>query len=472
MENQYEDEINLVTLLFKVCQRWRSLVIVAAVAAVCIGGTKLAINIQSLSDEEVIAEREAKYRDLVGNYEAEGESLERRMESNQRELTLQTEYNEKSTLMKIDPQNEWVGYRNLYIDTNYQIIPNSSVQNENPAYKIMYAYHDYYASGFYADVMERLTFDVGELKYLRELLTVSVDASRYSITINTLADTKEHCDELLKVASEVIQGRYDFVAASLGEHTMTMSEPVSNAQINTGRQQFQIDQRNKEADYRNNEYQLNEEYREWEEKEVEVKGEYPVIDMKAAAKNGVKWILLAGVGGGFLSCVILFIKYMLSGRIKSVDDLGHRVFALAELPARGQKKNAIDRLVYRIFGVVAKESEYDSRVEAMALSLEKMLRARGVKAGTIAFVSDIKEAELKAFVKQVGNMFPSEYKVAAAGDIVAEPAAAKAAYEAAAVVLVVKQDVTMKKVYAQMCSKLDACRVEIMGAVLAGVECM
>ena len=106
MDNQYEEEINLVTLLFKVCQRWRALLIVAIAAAVSVGGTKLAINIQGLSDEESVAELEAAYLDLVGSYEAEGENLERRMENNQRNLELQSDYNDKSILMKIDPQNE------------------------------------------------------------------------------------------------------------------------------------------------------------------------------------------------------------------------------------------------------------------------------------------------------------------------------------------------------------------------------
>lgn len=470
MDNQYEEEINLVTLLFKVCQRWRALLIVAIAAAVSVGGTKLAINIQGLSDEESVAELEAAYLDLVGSYEAEGENLERRIESNQRNLELQSDYNDKSILMKIDPQNEWVGSMNLYIDTDYQIIPGNSVQNENPAYKITYAYYDYYAGGFYVDVMERLSFDVGELKYLREVLSVGVDANRYSITITSVADTKEHCEELLRVASESLQSRYSFVAASLGEHTLTMSDIISNAQINANREQYQIEQRNKEKDWMQNEYQLNNEYREWKKREDDIKSQYPVIDLTAAVKNGIKWIVVAGAGGGFLGCVVLFIKYMFSGRMKSAEDLGGGVCVLAELPVRGKKKNAIDRLVYRMFGIVNRELEYDSRVEAMALALEKMLSARQCEKATIAFVGDVKETELRAFVKQIGNILSARYKAVPAGDIIAEPAAAKTAYESDAVVLVAEQDVTMKKKYAQVRSQLAACKVEVLGAVLFGAE--
>lgn len=468
MENQYDDEINLITLLFKVCQKWRALLIVAAVAAVAVGGTKLAMNIQGLYDPEKLEERNSLYNDTLGMYEAEGEALERSMEENERNLQLQLDYNDKSLLMKVDPDNEWVGSMNLYIDTGYQVMPGSALQNENPAYRITYAYNDYYAGEFYVDVMDRLSFDLGELKYLKEVLRVSVDTGRYSITIHATADTKEHCDEMIKVAGEAFQSKYDFVQSSLGKHSLTMSDAASNAQINADRREYQISQTTRETLLTENFYSLREKYREWKEKESTL--ELPIVDWASAVKNGIKWIIIAAVGGGFLGCAVLFVKYLLSGRIKSSEELGQGVFTLAELPARGKKKNAIDRLVYRLFGIVVKESEYDSRVETMALSLEKMLHARQCEEAVIAFVGDVKEAELKALAKQAGNLLSAKYKVVAAGDIIAEPAAAKAAYDADAVVLVAEQDVTMKKKYVQACDKLSVCKVEILGAVLFGVE--
>ena len=99
-----------------------------------------------------------------------------------------------------------------------------------------------------------------------------------------------------------------------------------------------------------------------------------------------------------------------------------------------------------------------------------MLHVRQREDATIAFVGDVKETELKALVKQVGDMLSVKYKAVAAGDIIAGPAAAKAAYDADAVVLVAEQDVTMKKKYVQVYEKLSACKVEILGAILFGVE--
>lgn len=469
MDNQYEDEINLGTLLFKVCQRWRTLLVVAAVAAVAIGGTKLAMNIQGLYDEEKMEELNAQYRDTLASYEAEGEALERRMDENQRNMTLQTEYNDKSVLMKIDPHNEWVASTNLYIDTDYQVLPGSSIQNENPAYKITYAYYDYYTGGFYLDVMGSLTFDVGEQKYLKEVLWADIDANRYSITIHAIADTKEHCDELLKIARDAFLTRQEFIESSLGEHSVKVSDVAAHAQINADREQYQVNQQAREKELMRNVYGLNEEYREWKKREEDI--EKPIVDMGAAVKNGIKWIILATALGGFLSAGVLFVQYMLSGRLKSAEEIGHGMDVLAELPVpSGKKKNAIDRLICRIFGVAVRDSEYDSRVEALALSLEKMLGAMQCEKGTIAFVGDIKENELKAFTKQVGNALPDRYKAVAAGNIIVEPSAAKAAFDADVVVLAARQDATMKKTLAQAWVKLSACKIRVLGAVLFGVE--
>lgn len=468
MENQYEDEIDLMTLLFKVCQRWRVLLAVTAVSAVVIGGTKLAMNILQSGNAGNREVSDAEYRDILDSYEAEGEALQQEMADNQKSLQQLSDYNNKSMLMKVDPYNEWAGSMNLYIDAGRQSAPGNSDQSDNTAYKIVYAYYDYYAAGFYSDVMGRLSFDMGELRYLREVLGISIDTDRYSITINAVADTREHCDELIKAAGEVFQSRHSSIASSLGEHSLTLSDAASNAQINMNRVQYQQSQTNKEKECRNNVDKLDEKYSEWKQKKPTV-GEAS-SDRMSAVKNGIKWFIIAAAAGGFLSFAVLFVKYMLSGRIKSADDLGRNIYTLAELPVRRKKKSAIDRLIYRLFGIAVKESEYDSRLEAMALSLKKMLDAGQGEKGMIAFVGDVEETELKNFVKQVGNALPEAYKAVAAGDIIAEPAAAKAAYEADAVVLVAEQDVTMKKNYAQIHDKLFACKVEILGVVLLGVE--
>lgn len=470
MDNQYEEEINLVTLLFKICKRWRILLAAVVVSAVIIGGAKLAVNVSRVSNA---GKAEEMTPDDRAAYEAEGEKLERELDRAERSLQLQSEYNEKSMLMKVEPYNEWVGSMTLYIDTTDQAVQGSSGRIGNSAAKIAYAYYDYYNGTFCADVMGRLSFDMEELKYLQEVLEVVFgakenvfDINLYAITINVTADTKEHCDEMVRAAGEAFQAQYSTVKSSMGEHSLTVSYAASHDMINVDRVQFQLEQKKKETEWKERTIpELKEKYLEWEQKDSAQQ------TLAAAVKSSIKWVLIGAVLGGFLGAAVLFVMYIFSGRIGSAEDLGYGVSVLAELPARGRRKNGIDKLIYRLFGIVIKESEYDSRVGAMALSLGRMLDAMQLEKGTIVFVGDVKETEVKAFVEQVGKALPAAYKaVAAGGDIIADPENAKAAYEADAVVLVAEQDVTMKKIYAQIRSKLSACKVEVLGAVLFGVE--
>lgn len=469
MENQYEEEINLSAMLLSFCLRWRTVVIVMLVFGIVVGGTRLAMNIQGMRDPERVEQMKAEYEDALAAYQAEGVALKTQISENKRSLNLQTEYNKKSMLMQIDPRNECVASMSLYVDTNYQIMPGSSIQNENPAYKITCAYYDFYSSGeFFTTVKDKLSFDLGEMKYLKEVLNVTFDTSRYAIVINAVADTKEHCDELVRVAGDAFQSQYSFVNSSLGEHTLKNSDIASYTQINTDREAYQIEQKNQENIWLQNVPELNEQYREWEGKESSI--ERPIVDMHRAVRNGIKWIVIAGVIGLFGCAVLFFLKYLLSGKIREAGNLGPNACVLAELPNQRKKKNAIDRQICRLFGIVVRQSEYNSRVEAMALSLGKMLDARQCESKTVAFVGDVKSAELRELAEQTEKTLSGKYKIVAAGNMIVDPAAAKAAYSADAVVVVTKQNASPRKTYLQFCDKLAACKVQVLGTVLMGVE--
>lgn len=469
MENHYEEEISLGVILFKVCQQWRILLIFALAFAIAVGGTRFAIDLQGLSDSEKLEELKQEYTDTMAAYEAEGDALKLSIAENQRNLQNQTAYNNNSMLMKVDPQSEWNGSINFYIETHYQVMPNSSIQNENPAYRILCAYADYYNSGeLYTAMMGTLSFDMVELKYLQEILKVNFEAERYAFTVSVIADTKEHCDELLRIASEAFRTRYSFVENSLGEHELMISDAVSYAQINIEREMFQRTQEANEKALLQSIPEFNNQYRAWLKRESSL--DVPVVSMEIAVKGGIKWIVLGGLIGFFLSFIILFVKTLLSKRVMGSDDLGVNAVILAELPTDRRKRNVVDRLICHIFGVTTKASEYDSRVKALVILLEKYLVQQGCSGGTVAFVGDVDRKKLESLVGQVGKTLPDRYKAVAAGNLIADGEAAETAYGADAVLLVAEQDISVKKTYTQINDRLTVCKTPVLGTVLLGVE--
>lgn len=472
MNQRYEEnEINLVTVLYKTCLKWRGIFLFALLVAIVVGATRMAMNIQTLGDEEKKSQLYVEYQDELNAYEAEGLALELSIQENERNLQNQKEYNEYSMLMKIDPRNEWQGSMSFYVDTDYQILPGSSIQNENPAYKITYAYYDYCESGeFYGTVLEKLSFELKDQKYLREILTVEFDDSRYAFTIRTVADTKEHSDELLRIAADTLQSRYSFIQKSLGKHSLKVDTGVSYVCVNTDRELYQFQQETKEKEWMQNVPELNEEYRNWKLKKSSI--EVPVISLEEAIKDGMKYLIIAGAAGCFLAVFALFVVYAFSGKIKDREDLGSQVFVLGELPGKAGKKKlcVLDRLIYHIFGVTLKESEYEGRLAAMAQSMGRMLTEMKGTSGTIALVGDIEKAELEQLAEQFTKEMPEGMKAVAAGNILTGSEAAKTVYAADGVVIVAKEDITTRKTFQEIWNHLEVCGVKIMGAVLTGCQ--
>lgn len=472
MNQRYEEnEINLVTVLYRTCLKWRGILLFAVLIAIAVGATRMAMNIQTLGDEEKRSELDAEYQDALNAYEAEGMALELSIRENERNLRNQKEYNENSMLMKIAPRNEWQGSMSFYVDTDYQILPGSSIQNENPAYKITYGYYDYCESGeFYGTVLEKLSFELKDQKYLREILSVEFDDSRYAFTIRTVADTKEHSDELLRIAAEALQSRYSFIQKSLGQHSLKTDTGASYVCVNTEREQYQFQQETLEKEWLQNVPELNEEYQNWKLKKSSI--EIPVSTLGEAIKDGIKYLIIAGAAGVFLAVFALFVVYAFSGKIKAQEDLGTGAYVLGELPGKGGKKKQcfLDRLIYHIFGVTLKESEYEGRLAAMAQSMGRMLSEMESTPGTIALVGDVEKVELDRLAEQFTKEMPEGMQVVAAGNILTGSEAAKTVYAADGVVIIAKEDITTRKTYQQIRSNLEVCGVKVMGAVL--IDCL
>ena len=469
MKKEYDEEISIGTLLLKVLLKWRNVLVFSIVLAVAVGAVKIAINIEGLKDTEKIAEKNSEYKAELEAYEAQGVELQLRMQENNRNLRIQSGYNNQSMLMKLDSLNEWNGSMNFYIDTDYQILPGMSVQNENPAYKIICAYYDYYRSGeFYNEVLNNLSFKLMEVKYLKEILSLSFDTNRYAIMVNAVADSKENCDELLRVTSDVLQEQYVFVKSSLGEHTIKNSDPISFSVVNTDREAYQIEQQAKEKELKQNIPTLNEEYSQWKKDKTSI--EIPLLTVSSAIKDGIKSMIVAGVVSAFLACIVLTVIGFLRGRIINVNDLNQGEYILGELPGKTKKNNFIDRIIFRIFGIVIKQEEYAERISAMALSMEHVLCSEPNKRHMVALVGDVDASELELLAQQINKVTTDKQFACVAGNIVSSANAVKVALEVSAVVLVVKQDVTLKKTYYQLHSKLTACKVKILGTILTNVE--
>ena len=471
MQTTDEIEIDLLQMLYKACTKWRSIVVFAVVLLLLVGLAKGALNFATLNDPETFERMKADYEAEVLAYEAEGKQLETSIKTSATNLELQKRYNEESLLMKIDSDEEWTGKVILYIGTDYQIMPGSSIQNENPAYKIVNAYVDYATGGdFYTQVQEGLSFEIVGTNYLKEVLGVWADGSRYAVTISAVADTKEHCSELLNVATRVLTAQKDNIEKQIDDHTLQTSTAGIYSQMNSDREREQLANMARANDLEAENTSLVIEYKEWREKKGEI--QVPVLDSWHAVRNAIKWGILGGVGGAILLGVVYCLAYIMSGKVEGsyLTALGLNV--IGELPVQSDKKVAgIDLLLCKMFGIRMQRSEYADRLSAVAIHTGQLWKTLQDPANNkIAVVSDLKAEEVAAVTAVMQDKLSGECAMVQAGNLLVSADASKKAEEASAVVLVAKQGASFKKDVEAMVQMLRACDKKILGVVLTGVD--
>ena len=149
-------------------------------------GYRFVQGLQLQFNAEKLTKAEKKYQIEYNDYLATGELLERQMANLQDDSMQQQIYNKKSTLMKIDPLEKWVGSFVLYLNANYQIDLSQTFQNTDPTQRMLLAYNGYLSSGeFYTALVDRSDI-VDEIRFLTEIFTSSIDTDSLTITVTAV----------------------------------------------------------------------------------------------------------------------------------------------------------------------------------------------------------------------------------------------------------------------------------------------
>ena len=184
MNGNYEQEIDLKWLLYRVLRSFRGIVVWAVILGIVVGLGSFAMNMIKISDPEYIEAEKLNFEREHASWVATGENLLAELGNLEDSREKQIEYNEKSVLMQINPLREYNASFELYVDYDYQIIPDMSYQNIDLSNRILKAYATYMTNGeMYQYLIDNLSSDM-ELRYLKEILGVSVDYNNNMIFYN------------------------------------------------------------------------------------------------------------------------------------------------------------------------------------------------------------------------------------------------------------------------------------------------
>jgi len=448
--NEQEKEINLKRLFYKALKNWRVAAVTAMVGAVVIGGTKCTVEMVKLSDPEEVAERQIEYQGELAVYQQRGEEIRKSIESIEDSLVQQTDYNENSVLMEIDPYNEWNGSVDFYVETDWQIMPEMTVQNQNPANQIVRVYSTYISNGeLYQYIIDRLETPM-EIRYLQEIMNGTADASNYLIHFTVRGKTQEECQTLLTLIEEGMRAKQPEIVENVDEFKLLTTNNSTYSQINYELEQSQKNNLQFITDLNTSLTTKQFEQLEWEKDEKKI--EVPVLDKGDAVKEGIKWAILAGFVLGVVVLLYYGIKYILSKYVQDREEFEDWGVYVAEIPVskNSEKKKRfvkIDRLVGQWFlGTVYRE-ESGKYINVAAKQIAETAKLTyDTKEPKLVLVGDVSKVPTSTYAVMMNNeKVQKEVRFLEGGNPLTDYKTIDTIREADGVVLVVEQDYTTRE---------------------------
>lgn len=310
----------------------------------------------------------------------------------------------------MSPYDVYESRVDLYVTTDYTIMPGMVYQNPDYTDTILQAYQALITS---SAVMEDIAKSVGtETRYLNELVSVSAGSNskglNHLLTINVKHTTKKDAEKVMDEILAHVNEMHTQIEESIGTHTVNTVNDSTSAMVNLGLADTQKAENERLRTLNETLEAKQKEYDEMEEPE-------PTVSSKTAAvKSGVKYAILGGVLGGFMVVFFVCVVFLMSDKVYSAGELKnrYRVKILGRLPIQNKKAfNKIDAWLNRLEGRasgVSEDVEYAliaANIRNYTENTKSLLVTGSADMKTLQHVADKLSAELSGMqVKAGGNM--------------------------------------------------------------------
>lgn len=403
MENRrYEQEVDLKDLLFAVLRRWRPIILVAIIFAILLGGYKGYKNIATMNDPEAVKKRADADYEAMQTYELKKAGLEREIENLGKSIEGQQTYVDNSILMQINPYDEYVSNINLYVDTNFQIMPGSVYQNFDATKSIISAYASLAQDGELSNFLSNeLNVDA---QYVQELIKVNPNYTTNTLGLSVKHETEEECNRAVSLIIEFFKDKKKALEETVAEHSLNVVNEVTYATVDLD---LETRQKNAFNNLSSMENSLNEKTSELAKLE---EPKATQVSMGSAIKSGIKYFILGGVLGGFMMVFFACVGFLMSDKVNGEKDLrkrfGVRVLGVFEDTGKKKAFSFVDKWLDKLEGkkeaAVSEETVYaivaanvdnyigslktllitgtvdENILKSVAEKLEKILGAKGI----------------------------------------------------------------------------------------------
>ncbi len=420
MDNTTEENmIYLKDLVFVALRRWKSALVAAVALALILGGYKAVSGLKVIQNMDM-----ATYEAKVAQYESDKKVLEDTLANRQRDLNNQNEYLQNSVFMELDPYDHYQTKVSIYVETDYQILPDMSYQSPD---KTGYILSAYCAKMTTTETLQILAQSVGtEPYYLSELYAVALPADSNTLVVTILYPTENGAKELLEQVMAQLSQVQQQIAQAIGQHEIRIMEQSVGQSTNLGL----VDQQ-KQAQAHQQVLQTAVEEAETQISTLAVPAA-PGTSTKEVVKKAVLFAVLGAIAGVALIVVCAWFGLIGSQKVYSVRALRNRtgvksLGCIAEVLPR----NPIDRYLLKLEG--REISAPEERVKTLARDVCN--RCDGVE--RLLITGDAGEAQ-RVFIVNVLTQEMPGVQVTDCGSILRSPEAVDA-LKASDKVLLVEQ---------------------------------
>lgn len=475
-EQAYEQEISLGKVFYRIFRDWRKIFVIALAIAVIAGARNFVLKKLKSSDPEYISTAEQNYERELAAFRAKGETLEREITNLEKARTEQEEYNANSVLMKINPFRERNASLQLYVSTDYQILPGMDYQNIDLSNRILHSYITYMTNGnMYQYIADHLSESM-ELRYLEEILTVSEDLDNCMVTINVQGVDEAMCDDILSYALEGVLEKQKEITVTIGNHELNAVNQASFEAVNLELDELQKTNLQYVSDLSINLQEKAEELKTWKNS-AEPQKEYTTTRI---IKGSIKILILGFIIGAVLAAVFIAFQYIMSDKLQDAKELKNRfgLRVIAQIPQVHKKRVWVgfDRLFAHMGGLSMKESDAGNLAMVAARSVQAELEALQAEkkesdaSGKVNLVctGTIDQREIESLLS--GMKWEKGYSVEQIPSILRDPSAVPAAMAADYVVLIEKQEESTYTQIERELEELAAWKKKVLGVIVIGVD--
>lgn len=408
-----EFEIRVDELFWSVIRHWRAILIVMIVFGILLGGVGAFREFRKVRDPAVKAAAEKQYADEMEQYDRQKTAYESKIENLREWIERQDGYKDSSLMLLMDPYNVYKSVITYYIDSSYEIMPETWYQNPNYTKALVNSYVSGIAQMHFDDLIDLpggpdLTTDHNVSSFAnKKICTIEKDDENALVTISIICDSEERNAVLMRAIKKTMSENEARLNAIIGEHSLSVIGESAEYTIDNDLANLQT---KFNADYETNALELVDTEKSLAELTEPVKS---IHSRGTVVRQGMKFGMLGLIVGLIIAAFWFAVSTFGQRRVTSVASIQKQfdLPVLAVIRSGKSRINHLDRKIASKLGFSGLDDP-DSAADYAASAV----RMRAENCGTILVTGTAEDADMEMTVRLLSEKI-SDKQIIKTGDV-------------------------------------------------------